>query len=221
MNVAGAGVFLLGGAHDYEKFSPGWPGTSLVLSPGGSWERGPSLSRPTDYTQMPIAKDGCSVAWGGSLLIVGGWPNHNQVLEYNTVAGRWEEDGKWPQLGGKGRAGHGCSLLGSQLVVAGGWDSDRNVLSTTDTLDLASGPKAVWLEGGRLNTPRYRLAMVTVGAAGRERLYALGGRYNRKNLDTVERWEEGARRWQVEEERLLEGRSDMGAVAVTEEVCNN
>ena len=38
-------------------------------------------------------------------------------------------------------------------------------------------------------------------------------------LDTVERWEEGGRRCEEEEERLLKGRSAMGAVAMTEDVC--
>jgi hypothetical protein len=75
-----------------------------------------------------------------------------------------------------------------------------------------------------LNTPRYSLALVTVGAAGEERLYALGGRDDGVRwLDsvTVERWREGGRRWEEVEERLPEGRAYMGAVAVTEDVCNN
>ena len=63
--------------------------------------------------------------------------------------------------------------------------------------------------------------MVTVGAAGRERLCVLGGSDDReRTMDTVERWEEGGRRWEDEEERLPERRSGMGAVAVMEEmVC--
>ena len=160
------------------------------------------------------------MAWGGSLLVIGGYPEHNQVLEYDTVRGRWEEEGKWPQLGAKGRRYHGCSLLGSQLIVAGGVDRDHNVLSTTVSLDLASGPGNAWLEGGRMKTPRWRHAMVTVGAAGRERIYVLSGSAGRRSyLDTVERREEGGRRWEEEEERLPEGRGFMGAVAVTEDVC--
>ena len=60
---------------------------------------------------------------------------------------------------------------------------------------------------------------MTVGAAGRERLYVLGGLACSRSLDTVERWEEGGRRWEEEEERLPEERAHMGAVAVTEDVC--
>ena len=62
---------------------------------------------------------------------------------------------------------------------------------------------------------------MSVGAAGEERLYALGGGDGGGALDSVERWEEGGRRWKEEEERLPEGRVDMAAVAVTEDVCNN
>ena len=56
--------------------------------------------------------------------------------------------------------------------------------------------------------------MVTVGAAGREKLYVLRGydRYGRA-LDTVERWEEGSRAWE-EEERMTKRRANMGVVAV-------
>ena len=77
-----------------------------------------------------------------------------------------------------------------------------------------------WLEGGRLNTPRAGLALVTVGAAGEERLYALGGEDDSyRPLDSVERWKEGSRRWKEKKKRLPEGRAFMGAVAVTEDVC--
>ena len=167
----------------------------------------------------------CGVAWGGSVFILGGKPEPKQVREYSIVRGEWEQEGKWPQLGGKGRYYHGCSLLGSQLIVAGGWDSDNTylfnpVLLSTASLELGSGGGGAWLEGGRMNTPRTGLALVTVGAAGRERLYALGGADYSKILDTVERWEEGGRRWEEEEGRRPEGREGMGAVAVMEEmVC--
>jgi hypothetical protein len=155
-------------------------------------------------------------------MLVGGWPEFKQVREYDTIRKRWEEEAKWPQLGGKGRYWHGCSLLGSRLIVAGGEDSDFTDLSSSASLELGSGVREAWLEGGSMKTPRYGLALVTVGQAGGERLYALGGREMwgvGRSLDTVERWEEGGRGWQEEEERLPEGRRYMGAVAVTEEVC--
>ena len=153
------------------------------------------------------------------------------MREYKTGSGEWEEESEWPQLGGKGRRNHGCSVHGSQLIVAGGVDTDFNLLSTTASLDLASGPGAAWLEGSRLNSPRFDLALVTVGAAGRDRLYALGGTDDSQSnsestgisgmiLDTVESWEEGGRRWEKEEERLSQERVAMGAVTITEHMCN-
>ena len=118
------------------------------------------------------------------MFILGGEPEHNQVREYRTGSGEWEEESKWPQLGGKGRIGNACSVLGSQLIVTGGLDSLSTVLSTSASLDLASGPGAAWLEGGRMNSPRVGHAMVTVGAAGRERIYVLGGWYGGKSMVT-------------------------------------
>ena len=201
----------------YNRYGP--TQTSLVLSGNGSWKEGPNLpSRGGDGA--------CSAAWGGSFFLIGGGNNY-QVREYDIVKGRWEEEIRWPQLG-QGRYTHACSILGTQLIVAGVWEYDLHTLSSTVSLDLASGRGAAWLEGGKLNTPRHSLALVTVGAAGRERLYALGGEFRmggypdtvKRYPDTVERWEEGTRMWVEEEERLPEGRYKMGAVAAgSENVC--
>ena len=203
VSVPRVGVFIMGGRGRL---------TSSLLLTDGSWKEGPTLPGGG-------ALQSCSVAWGGSVFILGGRPEYYQVREYRTGSGEWEEESKWPQLGGKGRVRHGCSVLGSQLIVAGGLGWDFGAQSSTASLDLASGPGGVWLEGGRMSSPRWGHAMVTVGAAGRERLYALGGWNDGRVLNTVERWEEGGRRWEVEEERLPEGRRGMGAVAMTEDVC--
>ena len=145
----------------------------------------------------------------------------NQVREYNITRLEWEAESKWPQLGERGRRYQGCSLLSSLLVVAGGVDNENTVLDTTVTLDLALGRGAVWVEGGRMKTPRYDHAMVTVGAAGKQRIFVLGGGDGMyRPLDSVERWREDGRSWEEEEERLPEKKMKMGAVAVTEEmVC--
>ena len=65
--------------------------TSSLLLTGGSWEEGPSLPGGG-------AESGCGVAWGGSVFILGGWHEYNQVREYRTGSGEWEEENKWPQL---------------------------------------------------------------------------------------------------------------------------
>ena len=97
--------------------------TSLFLSSKGSWKDGPNL---------PLR----GAAWGGSFFLGGG--NNYQVRECDTVKGRWEEKIKLPYLG-KDRYTHGCSVLGNELIVAGGWDYDLYTLSSTVSLDLASG----------------------------------------------------------------------------------
>ena len=160
------------------------------------------------------------MAWGGSVILIGGVGEWNQVREYVTLTGKWEEESKWPQLEGQGRFYHACKLLHSQLVVAGGGTGDGTVLDTTVTLDLTLGPGAAWVEGGRLRTPRYGLAMVAMGALGQEMFYVFGGEDDRDWLDTVEVWMEGSRTWQEEEERLPEKMGWMAAVAVDREsVC--
>ena len=200
------GVYIMGG----------WltETSSLVLMPGASsWVEGPTLpGRGADSA--------CTVTWGKSVILIGGKPEYTQVREYNTVKKMWEEEAKWPQLGGKGRQRHGCSVLGSQLVVTGGWDRDGTTLDTTVTLDLRFGLGAAWVEAGQLLTPRGGLALVAFVAAGKERLYAIGGVDGSDGgVVTVERWEEEIRRWTEEEERLPEARGWMGALAVTETAC--
>ena len=69
VSVAGA-VYLLGGA--------GTETSSLVLSSAGSWEEGPTLPGGG-------ARYACGVAWGGSVFIIGGRSDYNQIWEYRTV----------------------------------------------------------------------------------------------------------------------------------------
>ena len=121
-------------------------------------------------------------------------------------------------VGGAGISFHGCAVLNSQLIVAGGQDSNGWPLDNTATLDLGSRG-ARWQLGGRLKMAKYFHAMVTMGPAGQEKLYALGGG-NDGMLDNVEVWDEESRTWREEQERLPKGKGYMGAVAVTEEaVC--
>ena len=201
VTVPGLGVLVMGGYDTAGNTS------DLLRNGGSSWEEGPVLPGKG-------AGGACSVAWEGSVILVGGVGEWNQVREYSTVTGEWEEESKWPQLGGRGRFYHACGLLHSQLVVAGGGTGDGTVLDTTVTLDLTLGPGAAWVEGGRLKTPRYGLAMVPLGDIGKEKLYVLGGEDDRDWLDTVEVWREASRTWQEEEERLPERRGWMAAGVV-------
>ena len=148
------------------------------------------------------------------------------MRELDTYTWVWQAEEKRPQMGVQGQADggagtsfHGCAVLNSQLIVAGGQNSDGWPLFTTDSLDLGT-PGARWQLGGRLKMAKYFHAMVTMGPAGQEKVYALGGG-NDGMLDNVEVWDEESRTWREEQERLPKGRGYMGAVAVTEEARNS
>ena len=66
-----------------------------------------------------------------------------------------------------------------------------------------------------MNLPKYGHGMVTVGTAGREKLYVLSG----WGYDRYQRWEEGRRTWK-EEEKMPKRRPNMGALAFNEDSSN-
>ena len=208
-----AGVIVMGGRENDDRRNL-VASTSFVLRKNGSfWEEGPAL--PGDGAEYS-----CSVAVGELVFLLGGVREGetSQVRELDTSTWEWQEEGKWPQLGGRGRTMHGCGVLNSQLIVAGGQEYMGGVSDMTATLDLGTRG-ARWQEGGRLKLARYFHAMVTMGAVGQEKLYALGG-CNLGMLDSVEVWGEESRTWREEQERLPEAKGYMGAVAVREaSVC--
>ena len=91
--VHGLGVLVMGGYDTAANTSV------LLLNGGSSWEEGPVLPGKG-------AGGACSVAWRGSVLLIGGVGEWNQVREYVTLTGEWEEESKWPQLGGGGLTRH-------------------------------------------------------------------------------------------------------------------
>ena len=111
---------------------------------------------------------------------------HNTVHVSFYVTWEWEEEGKWPQLGFGGRTDHACAVLNSKLFVTGGWTGgrwdeldeeyrDHTLADITLILDLTGGPGTRWVEGARLHSARYGHVMVTMGLAGQERLFVIGG----------------------------------------------
>ena len=174
------------------------------------------------------AQYACSVSFGESVFLIGGAEEEYQVRELNTRSWEWEEEGKWPQLGGGRRSSHACAVLDSKLFVTGGWTGsgwdeeseeyrDYTLADITLILDLTGGPGTNWVESGRLHMARYGHVMVTMGLAGQERLFVMGGSQAHRTglIDSVEIWQEETMSWEEEEERLPEGRNFMGAVAVT------
>ena len=124
--------------------------------------------------------------------------------------------------GRRGRVDLACSVFNSKLIVTGGGEIYQSPSDTTVILDLSGGPGTYWVEGGRLHSARYGHAMMKLELASQERLLVIdGSEWNScddhhvcvGNTDIVEVWNEESRSW--EEERLLEGRKYMGAVAGT------
>ena len=199
------GILVIGGGSSRTARS------SIILGNGNSsWEEGPRLLGRG-------ASRACSISLGESVFLIGGKSEEHQVRELNMRTWEWEEEGKWPQLGGGGRVDHACGVFNSKLIVTGGGESRSEPSDTTLVLDLTGGPGTNWVEGGRLHSARYGHAMVTMGLAGQEKLFVIGGSEGGQmgDIDRVEVWQEETRSWEEEEERLPEGRHFMGAVAVT------
>ena len=107
----------------------------------------------------------------------------------------------WPSLQ-TARYNHGCAVLGSTAVVAGGAEGG----ASTELFNLETKAR---IPGGALQSAR-RVNLVLVGSGSQLRLLAFGERL-------VEEWQEETSTWR-EAGRLEESRDSryMGAVAVTE-----
>ena len=205
VRVPTRGVYILGGFRTST--------TSTLLRPGAtSWVPGPTLPGGG-------AQGGCAVALGDhGFLLIGGIPHYDQVREFNMETGQWLEEKRWDKLL-TGRYKHGCSVLGDQIVVAGGHDTDGNILNSTEVLSISQKTRK---PGGRLHAGRAHHAMVTLGGEGDSHtLYAMGGYVGNSNVErSVERFDEDKFSWVIEVTGLQEGRTGMGAVAIrTADIC--
>merc|ERR1711974_531916 len=105
-----------------------------------------------------------------TILVTGGDQNgkRKKVAELNISSGNWRY---LPEMG-EVRAGHGCTIVGRKVVVAGGW------YKSSEILDLDTEQ---WSRAGDLETVRRWPQLVTVNG----RVIILGGQVG-KTLDTVE-----------------------------------
>ena len=187
------GLLLLGGW--------GGAGSSSLLPTGAtSWEAGP----PGAPLQVAYT---CAVTLHhGAFLVIGGLGAPEQVEEYTSSS--WHS---WPPLHQE-RWGHACARVGEVVVVAGGWDREGAVLTSTTILALSSGAQR---PGGALASPRAALAMVAMEG----RLLALGGltgdarSSSNPAVASYEVWEEEGEEWRRGGE-LDSPRAALGAVAV-------
>ena len=123
------------------------------------------------------------------------------MREYSRATQQWLPASTWPSLQ-TARRYHGCAVVGSTAVVAGGDGGE----ASTELFNLDTKTR---IPGGALQSAR-TVDLVTVGSGSQLRLLAFGN-----NL--VEEWQEETSTWR-EAGRLEESRNSlyMGAVAVTE-----
>ena len=192
VTVAGVGTYLLGGHDGFSRYS-----SSAFLPTGSStWQSGPSLS------QGMIGA--CAFSYKKSYFVTGGMSfsgRKREVREYSTESWQWLPAPTWPSLQ-SARRDHGCAVLGSTAVIAGGRDGEY--LASTELYDLDRKTRN---PGGTLQLARY-LHLVTVGPSSHLRILAFGD-------DLVEEWQEESGTWK-EAGRLEESRKSYtnGAVAV-------
>ena len=149
-----------------------------------------------------------------SFLIVYG----TDVYEFDTrVAGPtddagWRPKEKWPQLK-VSRVYLGCGVLKKMLVVAGGRDSDRNYLKSTEIINMVTKKISF---GGEMEKKRRYFHLLSIGG----NLFAVGGEYSYGNyLADVEEFVEETGTWKPAKS-LDSKRAYHGGVVVTKDlVC--
>ena len=120
----------------------------------------------------------------------------------------WLDADTWPSLQ-SARSEHGCAVVGSTAVIAGGYNRIRGYLASTELYNLKTNER---IPGGPLQMAR-GVHLVTVGSGSQLRILAFG-------QDLVEEWQEESKTWEEKgrlEKSLRKRRSTyMGAVAVPE-----
>ena len=108
--------------------------------------------------------------------------------------------------------GHGCAVIGTTLVVAGGGSGDAR--KTTEIIDLEA--KTI-RRGEDMLGIREWFQLFTVASPGsKPSLLAVGGWNSgvRDTLKTVEEWDPETETWREANGELMQARSDYGAVVV-------
>jgi Kelch motif protein len=161
-----------------------------------TWRRGPALPLPLNHAAM--------TALGGGAVLVGGYAGRGNPT---TTAVRFEGTA-WRRLRPLPwrRAAAAAVTLGGRVYVVGGV-TDGGLAHAM----LAYDPRRDRWRAFPGPTPRQHLAAAAAGG----RIYAIGGRTAGAdtNVDTVESWAPGERRWRAEAP-LPEPRGGTGVAAV-------
>ena len=122
----------------------------------------------------------------------------------------WRPADTWPNLLSRRYMGHGCAVIGSTLVVAGGGSGDAR--KTTEIIDLET--KAIRHGQDMLGIREWFQLFTVVSPGSKPTLLALGGWSGSSMLRTVEEWDPESETWREAEGELVQARSDYGAVVV-------
>ena len=205
-----AGTYIIGGIPSSIST------TSAFLAAGSlAWTRGPGL--PQDM------REPCATRISPTFFMA---VYGTSVLEFSTVtagptsSSGWRPGSTWPSLRTYRDRWPGCAVLGTSLVIAGGYDG-VSYLSTTEVIDLQTGTIA-W--GPSMASGRRGFHLLLLNSPS-PRLLALGGYDGLNTLESVEELvgstteEVVGGSWR-QVEPLGEARGWYGAVVVEEDtVC--
>jgi hypothetical protein len=210
VSIENAGTYLIGGTGSSLGLVNSMRRTSDFLEAGSTeWTAGPAI--PVDMDRPCVV----SISQLSFLIIHG-----NTILEYQvdtsnpTSSSGWQSG--YPQLQTSRGKQPGCSKIGDQVVIAGGFDS-LGIHRSTEVLNLSTRTIAY---AGDMNSPRIYFHMATITMNGQQTLLALGGWLGGSNsgLMSVEHFNTTTNTWTFASTGMVEARWQFEAVALPREI---
>ncbi len=149
-----------------------------------TWRSGPALPVSLHHAM--------AVSYRGELVVIGGWtpdgPDLTAITSADVYALRgdtWEELPPLPEP----RAAGAATVVGDEIVVAGGQDATGELVQSTEVFDGDS-----WRSGEPIPTPREHLVAASAG----QYAYVAGGRFlsSEENTDVLERYDPASDSWE-------------------------
>ena len=205
VTIENVGTYLIGGYQGSAKRT-----TDFLAAGSTEWVAGPAI--PVDMNKPCVLR----ISQLSFLIIFG-----NDIREYQvditdpTNNSGWQSASKFPQLQTSRYNQPGCSKIGDQVVIAGGYDS--GFVRSTEVLDLST--RSI-VYAGDLTSPRQQFHMATITMNGQQTLFALGGWSDSQGvtLNSVEQFNTNNNTWTLATTSMAEARYYFGAVVVAEEI---
>ena len=207
VSMENIGIYLVGGAEGNTRRT-----TEFLAEGTRAWKAGPAI--PVNMTHP------CGVRISDlSFLTIHG----KDILEYQvnisnpTSNSGWQSASKFPQLLTRRTFQPGCSKIGDQVVIGGGFNFQSEWLRSTEVLNLSTRTITY---AGNLNSARAYFHMATLTINGQQTLLAFGGQPEPSNLNSVEQFHTHNNTWTLASTTMEKARSEYGAVVVPRElVC--